>query len=129
MIDAVSIGSLVVVSILWGFTNPLMKKASVGIEDVKRNNRIAQFLAEVKFLLFNWRYISAFILNQLGSVLYYWTLGSNELSTTVIVSNSLTLVFTTLSGQLLGEQRESTLTYVGMAFVTLGVSVCIWSKS
>ena len=43
------------VSVLWGITNPLMGKGSMGICDVKHGNILAQFLAELKFLLLNWK--------------------------------------------------------------------------
>lgn len=46
---------LVGVSLLWGVTNPLMKKGSVGIEAVKGSNFIFQFFGEVRFLMFNWK--------------------------------------------------------------------------
>ena len=46
---------LIVVALLWGSTNPLMRKGGKGIEDVKRKSKLAQFFAEVKFLLLNWK--------------------------------------------------------------------------
>lgn len=43
-------------------------------------------------------------LNQMGSVLYFLTLQRADLSLSVPVANSLTFVFTALSGYILGEQ-------------------------
>lgn len=43
------------VSILWGSTNPLIRKGSKGIEDISRSGRIRQFLAEIFFLASNWK--------------------------------------------------------------------------
>lgn len=51
----VEILSLLLVAVLWGVTNPLLKKGTEGIEHVKEGSRIAQFLAEVKFLFLNIR--------------------------------------------------------------------------
>lgn len=40
-------------SVLWGCTNPLLKRGTEGIENVTKTNRISQLLAEVKFLFLN----------------------------------------------------------------------------
>ena len=44
---------LVLVSMLWGFTNPVLKLTSEGLEDIKETGRLRQFCAEVKFLASN----------------------------------------------------------------------------
>uniref|UniRef100_A0A673LL45 Transmembrane protein 234 n=1 Tax=Sinocyclocheilus rhinocerous TaxID=307959 RepID=A0A673LL45_9TELE len=46
---------LLLVAILWGGTgtNPFMKKGTEGIEGVQKDNKLLQFLAEVKFLCFS----------------------------------------------------------------------------
>ena len=44
---------LVLVSMLWGFTNPVLKLTSEGLEDIKESGRIRQFFAEVAFLASN----------------------------------------------------------------------------
>jgi hypothetical protein len=46
---------LCVVAFLWGFTNPFIKRAGSGIESVKKENYVSQFLAELKFLFTNWK--------------------------------------------------------------------------
>ena len=43
------------VSMLWGSTNPLIRKGSTGIEDIHRPSRIRQFFAELFFLASNWK--------------------------------------------------------------------------
>lgn len=45
--------SLLLVSVLWGCTNPLLKRGAEGIENVTKTNRVSQLLAEVKFLFLN----------------------------------------------------------------------------
>jgi hypothetical protein len=44
---------LLLVAILWGCTNPFLKRGTEGIEHVKRTNKVLQVLAEVKFLFLN----------------------------------------------------------------------------
>lgn len=45
-----------------------------------------------------------FIVNQAGSVLYLLTLGEAQISLVVPITNSLTFIFTGISGKLLGEK-------------------------
>lgn len=44
---------LFLVGVLWGVTNPLIKKGSVGIHNVKANNKIVKFLKELQYLATN----------------------------------------------------------------------------
>ncbi|XP_064607194.1 transmembrane protein 234 homolog [Liolophura sinensis] len=120
--------SLTVVAFLWGATNPLIKLGSQGIEKIKENNAVKQFLCEFKFLLLNWKYVIPFLVNQCGSVVYYYTLASAEMSLTVPIANSLAFVFTTLVGRLLGEKIQRWETYLGMCLVITGVMFCIVAK-
>ncbi|XP_033738195.1 transmembrane protein 234-like isoform X2 [Pecten maximus] len=118
----------VVVAAMWGGTNPLIKRGSKGVENVKEHNRIQQFLSELKFLFFNWKYLIPFSINQGGSVVYYLTLATADLSLAVPITNSLTFIFTSISGTLLGEKPPSFETCVGMALVVCGVSLCVFDK-
>lgn len=118
----------VVVATLWGGTNPLIKKESHGVESIKRNNKIHQVLAELFFLFSNWKYCLAFLLNQSGSVLFYLTLASVDLSLAVPVTNSLTFIFTMLSGHIFGEKIKSLETYIGIVLVVVGVALCVSDK-
>lgn len=47
--------SLTLVAFLWGATNPLIKQGSHGIEKIKEDHAIKQFLCEFKFLVLNWK--------------------------------------------------------------------------
>jgi hypothetical protein len=51
-----------------------------------------------------------------------------EISLVVPIANSLTFIFTTLTGKLLGEAGINYETYLGMFFVLVGVSTCLSSK-
>lgn len=117
------------VSLLWGSTNPLIRKGSKGIEEIHRSSRIQQFFAEVIFLASNWKYIVPFLLNQCGSVVFYLTLASVDLSIAVPITNSLTMLITTLVGQALGEGRINAGTFLGMILVIAGVTICVVDKA
>lgn len=87
------------------------------------------------------------VLNQLGSVIYFLTLQSVNLSLAVPVANSLTFVFTALSGWILKEQtptrREFILqtvyqfqcinnivldTFTGIVLILIGTSLCCYDS-
>ncbi|XP_036927103.1 transmembrane protein 234 isoform X6 [Acanthopagrus latus] len=70
--------SLLLVSVLWGCTNPLLKRGTEGIEHVTETSRVSQILAELKFLFLNLKYLVPFLLNQSGSLVYYYTLSTTE---------------------------------------------------
>lgn len=117
----------VLVGLLWGATNPFIKRNSAGIEDVVHPNRVVKFLLELKFLALNWRYLLPFTINQLGAVLYYSTIGKADITLAVPITNSLSLIFTALFGKLLGEDI-SKWTFGGATLVMSGVVLCVMSK-
>jgi len=120
--------SLVVVAFLWGATNPLIKRGSIDITKVKADNSFKQFLLELKYLITNVQYLIPMALNQFGSILYFLMLQSVDLTLAVPVTNSLTFVFTALSGRLLGEQSASKNTYLGMLLILAGTFLCCYDK-
>jgi len=128
MITSGELCSLVAVALLWGSTNPLMGRGSSGIKTVKHPNMFVQFIYELKFLLLNWKFVLPFLANQCGSVLFYLTLSSTELSIAVPLTNGLTFLFTSIAGQLLGEHAASINTYIGMACVLCGLALCLADK-
>ncbi|XP_060599715.1 transmembrane protein 234 homolog [Ruditapes philippinarum] len=119
---------LIVVAGFWGATNPFIKRGSKGIESIKESSPFKQFIAELLFLITNWKYLLPFLINQAGSVLYYITLASADLSLAVPITNSLTFIFTAISGHLLGERIESKKTIIGMLLVVCGVTLCVLDK-
>ena len=58
--------SFFAVALVWGITNPLLKKGSVGIEKIKRRGKLHQLLSELTFLALRWQYAVPFLINQTG---------------------------------------------------------------
>ena len=54
---------------------------------------------------FYFQYMGPFLINQCGSVLYYLTLQTTDLSLSVPVANSLTFLVTAITGRFLGESK------------------------
>ncbi|XP_027857494.1 transmembrane protein 234 [Xiphophorus couchianus] len=128
MVTVAEVLSLVLVSLLWGCTNPFLKKGSEGIEKVTETNRVFQLLAEIKFLLLNIKYLVPFLINQSGSLVYFYTLSTTDLSLAVPVANSLTFLCTLLTGKLLGEEFGGKRAVVGMFLTMTGVTLCVISS-
>jgi len=121
----------VLVGVLWGCTNPLMKQGSEGITQLPRKkNALAQFLSEFYFLFTRWQYVLPFLLNMSGSVVFFVSLANSELSLVAPITNALTFLFTTITSRILFPQ-ERTLnasTLLGIGFVVTGVCICVLSK-
>lgn len=128
MVTVVELLSLLLVSVLWGCTNPFLKRGTEGIEHVTKTSKVAQLLAELRFLFLNIKYLVPFLLNQSGSVVYYYTLSTTELSFAVPVANSLTLLCTLLTGKFLGEEIGGKQAVVGMFLTMAGITLCIISS-
>lgn len=93
------------VGLLWGVTNPFIRLGSQGIESVEdTGSRLNNFLAELRLVGSRLNYWIPFGLNQIGSLLYVWTLQSTNITIAVPVANSLSFAFTAITGYLLGEQ-------------------------
>lgn len=68
-------------------------------------------------------YVAPFILNQLGSGMFYWALSGAELSQVVPLTNALTFVITYVTELALGS-RASAQTVLGCALIVVGVTIC-----
>jgi uncharacterized membrane protein len=125
-----SVGFLLV-ALCWGFTNPFIKIGSHGLEEVSERypeGGLKRWGAEQVYLFTRWQFVLPLLLNLSGSIVYYYTLGKSELSLAVPITNSLTFIFTTLAGFLVGEKIGGIETWVGMAFTVVGVGLCVQSK-
>ncbi|KAG7388570.1 hypothetical protein PHYPSEUDO_012207 [Phytophthora pseudosyringae] len=99
--------SFLFVGALWGCTNPLIKRGSN--DDVmytRKDNSVGEFVQQLVGLVKNWQFVLPFALNQSGSVVYVFLLGSADISNAVPICNSLTFVFTAITSRLLGEKPQ-----------------------
>ncbi|KAJ8919826.1 hypothetical protein NQ315_006355 [Exocentrus adspersus] len=120
--------SLVLVALLWGATNPFIKRNSKEIVKIKAESKVCQFLLELKYLATNVNYLLPMAVNQLGSVLYFLTLQDVDLTICVPVTNSLTFVFTAICGWILGEELPDKRTVLGIVLVILGTALCCMDR-
>ncbi|EDV26370.1 uncharacterized protein TRIADDRAFT_22769 [Trichoplax adhaerens] len=125
--------SFIVVSLFWGCTNPLIKKANDNPHQAKLDkgsNRLFNFYLDFKNLVTNWKRFYPILINQIGSLIYYVTLSKADLSLAIPVANSLTFVFTALTGYYLGEKLNGGIRlWLGTSLILCGVTLCVISKT
>eukprot|EP00013_Stygamoeba_regulata_P007669 CAMPEP_0177642926 /NCGR_PEP_ID=MMETSP0447-20121125/7878_1 /TAXON_ID=0 /ORGANISM="Stygamoeba regulata, Strain BSH-02190019" /LENGTH=259 /DNA_ID=CAMNT_0019145179 /DNA_START=644 /DNA_END=1423 /DNA_ORIENTATION=+ len=170
---------LFVVGALWGCTNPLLRRASLGLsmtttpttpttttttttttaaaassppgaaccdstsEHSFRSSasqppsappvpeiplRPRGLLGEITYLLSRWQYVLPFLINQSGSLMFYLLLSQSDVSLVVPVANSLTFLFTTLTGAALGEPFGGIGTLLGIACIVGGVAITMQTE-
>lgn len=79
----------ILVGVLWGATNPLIKRGSVLVESKKSGAQ--GWLAEWRALLTTPSFLVPQLLNQSGGALFIFLLGGADISTAVPVANATSL--------------------------------------
>ena len=126
--------SLLLVGILWGCTNPFMRKGFIETKSTKQQQQgqddgLKLFILNKLVLLVNIKVWLPYLLNQCGSLLYYKTLASSNLTLSVPICNALSLVFSCITSALLGERmNQPRKAVLGVVLVLLGVGVCMYSN-
>ena len=111
---------LLLVSALWGCTNPLMREGSQPNEVAGEGGHVHKLLRFAS----NWRFLVPFALNQCGSLLYMKCLGEYPISTAVPISTALTSFFTCLTAYCLGERALNRQTLLALALIIAGTVLC-----
>lgn len=125
--------SLILVGAFWGCTNPLLRKGSMEEQHPSASDdKESSFFSTLKVTLSKFRKVRVWLpyaLNQCGSLLFYYSLASSDLSMAVPVCNALSLVFSCITSYALGERvHQPVLAICGSALVMVGVAVCMSSQ-
>ncbi len=98
-------------------------KCSNGNEKNKNALKSISRLARVKVWL-------PYLVNQLGSILYYKVLASSNLTLSVPICNATAMVFSSITCVLLGEKlNHPGKAALGVAMVLSGVAICMYSSA
>ncbi|XP_011206490.2 transmembrane protein 234 homolog [Bactrocera dorsalis] len=120
--------SLLGVGLLWGATNPFIRRGSIGIDTIDTGSRWHNLWAELRMIGSRLNYWIPFILNQLGSVLYVWTLQHTNITLAVPIANSLSFAFTAVTGYCLGERLPGKSVLIGTLMVCFGTTLMLYDK-
>jgi drug/metabolite transporter (DMT)-like permease len=135
-----SLGLLFLVAFFWGTSNPLMKRVTADEpgEHAKLSSPIAHMISLFKrheyLVLFiscdphRWKFIAAYLYDQAGSMLYYYSLGSTDLSIAVPIANGLTFAVAGITEAIVDKRLPTRATIEGSVLILIGVYVCFSSK-
>ncbi|KAL7523577.1 hypothetical protein ACHAXR_000241 [Thalassiosira sp. AJA248-18] len=144
MVNAAEALSLILVGLFWGCTNPFMRKGFAESKTTKERSSkgeephddaasggssIKTFISSTLARLANIKVWIPYIINQLGSLLYYKTLASSNLTLSVPICNATAMVFSSITSALLGERvNQPGRAVLGVSLVLLGVAICMYSN-
>ena len=120
------------VGMLWGCTNPFIKRAQNALTTLPTNknsnsNNSSGAMGMIKQLFKEPRVLIPYSINQSGSILFYFLLSREPVSRAAPICNALTFIFTAITGfYILGEKvARPALLCLGIALVIGGTFVCI----
>lgn len=119
---------MVLVGALWGCTNPLLRKGSLEAQhhDRSRNTSIVNDFLKTFLNVKVWL---PYLLNQCGSIVFYFLLANSDLSLAVPICNALAMLFSFVTSALLGEILDKPMrAFLGASLVLVGVTICVWAQ-
>lgn len=122
--------NFIVVGILWGATNPFIQHGSKSttVDPQKSSNNFLNIFKDLINLFLNWRFFVPFLVNQCGSFAFYALLGAYDMSLTVPIVNSLTLLFTFLSEAIFFKRTPDVKSTIGCLLIATGSAICLSSS-
>mmetsp|Transcript_8536 Transcript_8536/g.13308 ORF Transcript_8536/g.13308 Transcript_8536/m.13308 type:complete len:148 (+) Transcript_8536:284-727(+) len=136
MISSTEAMSLLLVGALWGCTNPFMRQGSIesknnstiNISQSQDTDKETKSLLKSLFRLAKIKIWLPYLINQLGSLLYYKQLASSNLTLSVPVCNATAMVFSCITSFFLGERvNQPGRAALGVILVLSGVQICMYS--
>lgn len=128
--------AMVLVGAFWGCTNPLLRQGSSKAEPsssvAESDSPVSSLTQRITKALTKFRHVGVwlpYLVNQSGSILYYYTLSQSDLSLAVPICNALALLFSIATAYVLGEPFSHPLqTTLGSALIMGGVAVCLVAR-
>ena len=137
--------SLLLVGALWGCTNPFMRKGFLetksqnedkGHDNISCNSGssntdgiIKTFIHKKLALLVHIRVWLPYLIDQMGSLLYYKTLASSNLTLSVPICKATAMVFSSITSAILGERvNQPYRATFGVILVLSGVAICMYAN-
>ncbi|RYH17979.1 hypothetical protein EON65_27835 [archaeon] len=135
MISLKSLFGYILVSILWGCSNPFIKHGqalqnrsnSQDLDEDPQKKTNKGLFGSIKNMIQNKTVLIPFIVNQSGSLVFYVLLSSEPVSVASPVVNSLTFVVTAVTSYVLFNEvvRYPSMLIIGSVLILLGTSLCM----
>jgi drug/metabolite transporter (DMT)-like permease len=125
---SVTLLGYIIVGLCWGVTNPFIKRATMTAAEgntMDSNLRKSHF-ATLQQLFVNPMIFLPFLINQSGSLVYYFLLSQEPISKAAPICNSLTFIMTAITGYvfLKEEIKSPLLLIIGSILVLCGIYLC-----
>lgn len=115
------IAILITVGLLWGITNPFIGKA-VTVDSAKFDALDFSFKSLLSIIT-RIRFALPFLINQAGSILYFYSLGQIPSHIMSVSTNSLTLAVTMITECLINGKLPTWRKVRGLALIIIGVGL------
>ncbi|SOV12247.1 conserved protein, unknown function [Plasmodium gaboni] len=109
-----------IIGILWGCTNAYMKKGCIyksNDENIKKENILSIFT--------NYYIIVPYILNQIGSLFYYFLLSTCDISLVMPLCNTCSFFFTYVTELVIFKKELTFNSLMGFMLISLGIFICL----
>eukprot|EP01031_Cornospumella_fuschlensis_P024856 gene24856-30033_t len=133
MISLKSLFGYILVSVLWGCSNPFIKHGqvlqnrSILLDEDPQKKTNKGLFSSIKNMIQNKTILIPFIVNQSGSLVFYMLLSSEPVSVASPVVNSLTFVVTAVTSYVLFNEvvRYPSMLIIGSVLILVGTSLCM----
>ncbi|CAD2095447.1 hypothetical protein YYG_04663 [Plasmodium vinckei petteri] len=109
----------ILVGILWGCTNVFIK---IGCKEKKKEKNATEGMFGV---LKNVNIILPYLLNQIGSLFYYFLLYKSDISLAVPLSNVSSFIFTYITEIIILKKNITYKSVLGLILVCIGLIICL----
>jgi hypothetical protein len=116
------------VGMLWGCTNPFIRRGQkLGNVQAQQVSKAPRTIIGTLWGFFtNINVFLPYLINQLGSLLFYYLVAVEPVQTAAPVCNNLAFMFTAITAYLLGEPtRSPVLLLLGVLSVSLGLMLVL----
>ncbi|CRG93702.1 conserved Plasmodium protein, unknown function [Plasmodium gallinaceum] len=108
-----------VIGFLWGCTNAYMKKGC------KDENTEKNIIKDIISIFKNLNIIIPYILNQIGSLLYYYLLSESDISLVMPLSNASSFFFTYITEIIIFKKSITYKSILGLILICSGLFMCV----
>jgi len=134
----------IVVGILWGCSNPFMKYAQTTVTGIdscssidncqgtsSQSHKIVYMISsmydEIYRLITRPSLFIPFIINQSGSLVYYYLLSNQPITRASPICNSLTFIFTALTGHFFFQEeiQHPLCLFTGVTLIIIGIYISL----
>lgn len=123
-----SVLGYVAVGVLWGCSNPFIKQAQGDSQSTNESAmNLSNIVQSLKTFITNPRMFLPYMVNQSGSLIYYYMLSSEPVSRAGPICNSLTFMFTALTGYFYfrEEVKNPGMLFLGVAIVIVSIAITL----